>query len=122
VTEGILVEHGADYYQHKAPEKKSEKSDELSYYVKLSLENGETVTRWGKELKDVMAKSAPELGSKIRLTLLGKELVPKTVRERRDDGMPGFFWVEKMVERNNWNLVVLEPSVKPKPQAKTRRP
>ena len=112
-TTGTLIEHGEDFYQHKAPEG-DKKRAKKNYFVKIKLGNGETITRWGKELQNLILKENPLIGDEISLTLLGKERVVTDVSQPKA-GSPGKFEIiQKEVDRNKWVLEFIEEKNSPK--------
>ncbi|WP_037426429.1 Ti-type conjugative transfer relaxase TraA, partial [Sinorhizobium sp. CCBAU 05631] len=65
---GVLVEHGAAPYEHKAGNRES-------YFVTLENDKGERRTLWGVDLERAMTEAAPAIGDKIGLQHMGSELV-----------------------------------------------
>lgn len=103
-----IIAHGAAPYQNQ-PDK------QMSYFVRLEA-NGRERTVWGAGLPDALRQSGADVGDRIELHNLGKQLVEIEVPVHNSDGkVVGH--EQKSVTRNVWQMDVVTPQTAMRPEA-----
>jgi hypothetical protein len=93
---GTLIDHGHENFEFNPHE-------EMSYFVKLRMDDGSERTRWGKDLERALlrSKTQPQTGDRVGVRYLGER--PVTVMKRERDAQ-GHVVSERPLKthRNEW--------------------
>lgn len=96
----VLVEHGADHYQHD-PE------NTRSYFVTTQDDRGQETTVWGVDLERAVSEAEAVVGDRIHVENVGFKDVTVSVPIKNEDGeVVGFD--TKDTRRNSWEIEVVE--------------
>jgi hypothetical protein len=98
---GVLVDHGAAPYRHRA-------DNAPSYFVSLRQTTGEVITHWGLDLKRATQAAGAAIGDRVQLVREGRDRVQ--VREPvRDEADTVIDYATRETARTAWSVTVRAP-------------